>query len=156
MNSLAEEARSIPGGRVRSFHLPDERGSSICSVFTSVAAQFARATALMCDGVEISYADLDRLSTRISLQLRHAGLQRGELVGLIAHRSIEATAAILGILKAGGVYLPLDISYPPELLRYICRDSGISLTLVAQALLETVDLKISGLEKSVLSLFLKA
>ena len=55
-------------------------------------------------------------------------------MGLIARRSLEATAAILGILKAGGAYLPLDISYPPELLRYICKDSGLSLTLVEQAL----------------------
>ena len=74
------------------------------------------------------------ISTRISAQLRRAGLRRGQIVGLIARRSIEATAAILGILKAGGAYLPLDISYPPELLRYICRDSGLSLTLVEQAL----------------------
>ena len=43
-------------------------------------------------------------------------------------------------MKAGGAYLPLDISYPPELLRYICRDSGLSLTLVEQALSETVDI----------------
>jgi len=61
-------------------------------------------------------------------------LLKGQVVGLIARRSIETTAAILGILKAGGAYLPLDISYPAELLRYICRDSGLSLTLVEQAL----------------------
>ena len=96
---------------------------SICSAFAGVAARFASAPALVCDGVQISYADLDRVSTRISVQLRHAGLRRGQIVGLIARRSIEATAAILGILKAGGAYLPLDISYPPELLRYICNDS---------------------------------
>ena len=61
-------------------------------------------------------------------------MRQGQVVGLIARRSIEATAAILGILKAGGAYLPLDISYPPELLRYMCCDSGLSLTLVEQAL----------------------
>ena len=107
---------------------------SICSAFAAVASRFASAPALVCDGVQISYADLDRVSTRISAQLRHAGLRRGQVVGLVARRSIEATAAILGILKAGGAYLPLDISYPPELLRYICNDSRLSLTLVEQAL----------------------
>ena len=61
-------------------------------------------------------------------------------MGLIARRSLEATAAILGILKAGGAYLPLDISYPPELLRYICKDSGLSLTLVEQALLGNAEI----------------
>jgi len=108
---------------------------SVCSAFADVAARFASAPALVCDSVQISYAELDRVSTRISVQLRHAGLRRGQAVGLIARRSIEATAAILGILKAGGAYLPLDVSYPPELLRYICKDSGLSLTLIEQALL---------------------
>ena len=68
----------------------------------------AGAPAITCDGVQISYADLDLVSTRISAQLRHDGLRQGQVVGLVAHRSIEATAAILGILKAGGAYLPLD------------------------------------------------
>ena len=106
---------------------------SVCSVFAAVAARLAGAPAITCDGVQISYADLDLVSTRISAQLRHDGLRQGQVVGLVAHRSIEATAAILGILKAGGAYLPLDVSYPPELLRYICSDSGLSLTLVEQA-----------------------
>jgi amino acid adenylation domain-containing protein len=113
-------------------------GRSVCSVFADIAARFAGAPALVCDGVQISYADLDDLSARIGAQLRHAGLRRGEVVGLIARRSIEATAAILGILKAGGAYLPLDISYPPDLLGYICRDSSVNLTLVEQGLSEDV------------------
>jgi amino acid adenylation domain-containing protein len=112
---------------------------SVCSAFAGVASRFGAAPALVCDGVEASYADLDRASTRIGAQLRRAGLRRGQIVGLIARRSIEATAAILGILKAGGAYLPLDVSYPPELLRYICSDSELSLTLVEQASLATVD-----------------
>ena len=141
MNSLNEGAGSSPGERARSVHLPDAQVSSVCSVFSSVATRFAGATALVCEGVRVSYADLDEASTRISGQLRRGGLRRGQLVGLIARRSIEATAAILGILKAGGAYLPLDISYPQELLRYICRDSGLSLTLVEQALSETFDIK---------------
>ena len=107
---------------------------SICSAFAGVASRFASAPALVCGDVQINYANLDRVSTRISAQLRHAGVRRGQVVGLVARRSIEATAAILGILKAGGAYLPLDISYPPELLRYICNDSRVSLTLVEQAL----------------------
>jgi amino acid adenylation domain-containing protein len=113
---------------------------SVCSVFTGIAARFADAPALVCDGVQISYADLDRLSTRMNVQLQRAGLRRGQVVGLLARRSIEATAAILGILKAGGAYLPLDISYPPELLRQICNDSHLTLTLVEQGLLGSAEI----------------
>jgi amino acid adenylation domain-containing protein len=126
-NSLNKEVGGVPS-------------RSICSAFAGIAAHFGVAPALICDGVQVSYADLDDASTRISTQLRRAGLREGQIVGLIARRSIEATAAILGILKAGGAYLPLDIAYPPELLRYICCDSGLSLTLVEQALSENVDI----------------
>jgi non-ribosomal peptide synthetase component F len=126
------------GFRISSFpsdNAPDQASSpSVCSAFAAAAARFAGAPALVCDGVRISYADLDHVSTRIGIQLRRAGLRRGQLVGLMARRSIETTAAILGILKAGGTYLPLDISYPSQLLKYISRDSGLSLTLVEQAL----------------------
>jgi amino acid adenylation domain-containing protein len=120
------------------------RSPTVCSRFAAVAARFSDAPALVSDGVRISYAELDALSTRISAQLRRAGLREGQVVGLISRRSIEATAAILGILKAGGAYLPLDISYPPELLRYICYDSGLSLALVEQALSANANADISS------------
>jgi amino acid adenylation domain-containing protein len=113
---------------------------SVCSTFASIAARFASEPALVCGDVQASYADLDRIATRISAQLRNDGLRRGKVVGLLARRSIEAAAAILGILKAGGAYLPLDLSYPPELLRYICKDSGLSLILVEQALLGNAEI----------------
>jgi amino acid adenylation domain-containing protein len=113
---------------------------SVCAAFAAIAARAGGATALVCDGLCVSYAELDQMSTLIGVQLRRAGLREGQIVGLVARRSFEATAAILGILKAGGAYLPLDISYPPELLRYICRDSAVSLTLVEQALSANVDI----------------
>jgi amino acid adenylation domain-containing protein len=113
---------------------------SVCSTFSAVARRFGGSPAVICDGVCVSYAELDEVSARIGAQLRRAGLREGQIVGLVARRSIEATAAILGILKAGGAYLPLDISYPPELLSHICRDSAPSLTLVDQTLSETIDI----------------
>ena len=132
--------------RFRISHIPSDKaggeawGPSICSAFAAVAARSAAATALVCSGVQISYAHLDDVSTHICAQLRRAGLRRGQIVGLIAGRSIETIAAILGILKFGSAYLPLDISYPPELLKYICRDSGIDLILVEQGLSGNVEI----------------
>src|SRR5271165_1169893 len=79
---------------------------------------------LVCDGARITCADLDALSTRISAQLRRAGLRESQIVGLVARRSIEATAAILGICRRG---LPATgYLLPPKLLRYICRDSDLA------------------------------
>lgn len=105
---------------------------SVHSRFSAIAARLGGATAVACGGVRLSYADLDEISSRISARLRRAGVRKGSVVGLIARRSPESTAAILGILKAGGAYLPLDLSYPPELLAHICRDSGLTLALVEE------------------------
>jgi len=97
---------------------------SVCSSFAAVAARFSGAPALVCDGARITCADLDALSTRISAQLRRAGLRESQIVGLVARRSIEATAAILGICRRG---LPATgYLLPPKLLRYICRDSDLA------------------------------
>jgi len=73
----------------------------------------------------LTYRLLDRLSDRISLQLAASGVTRGTAVGVYLQKSVEAVAAFLGILKAGGVYIPLDAHYsPPERIRTILSLSG--------------------------------
>ncbi len=112
---------------------------SACARFAAVAARHGERTALVCEGRRLTYADLDAASSLIATQLRRAGVRRGDVVGLIARRSIEAAAAILGILKAGGAYLPLDTSYPPDLLGRICRDGDPRLVLIDEAMSGEVD-----------------
>ncbi|MBV2240834.1 AMP-binding protein [Bacillus inaquosorum] len=56
-------------------------------------------------------------------------MQADQLVGIMTERSLEMIVGILGILKAGGAYLPIDPDSPPERIRYILSDSGISVLL---------------------------
>ncbi len=119
---------------------PGAGAGSICDMFAASARRFGDRTAVVCADRRITYRELDSAATGIARRLRHAGLRRGQIVALVAQRSVEAIAAILGILKAGGAYLPLDISYPAELLRAIHQDSGSRLTVVQRALSRDADI----------------
>jgi amino acid adenylation domain-containing protein len=112
-----------------------ERGSIIELFERNLLAHSGR-PAVVCAGRQISYRELDRSSNAIGLALRQAGLRRGQLVGLLAQRSLEAIVAMLGILKAGGAYLPFDGSYPPNLLRFIYEDSKPAAMLVQRTMRE--------------------
>ncbi|WP_051952641.1 non-ribosomal peptide synthetase [Methylocapsa aurea] len=79
--------------------------------------------AIVCGARIVSYADLDLQSNQIARYLRGKGIGAGDLVGLFLHRSPEAILAMLGILKAGAAFLPLDPSYPANHLAFIAEDA---------------------------------
>jgi pristinamycin I synthase-3/4 len=97
-----------------------------------LAAQVARtpdAVALVHEDTELTFAELDRRSSRIAHWLIAQGVGRDDVVGLSLRRSPELLCALLGILKAGGVYLPLDPDYPPERLGFMVEDTRPALLL---------------------------
>ncbi|NUS66706.1 MAG: amino acid adenylation domain-containing protein [Saccharothrix sp.] len=87
-----------------------------------IAAQTARtpdATAVVHDGVTLTYAELDRRSTALAHELRG-----NDVVAVAVPRSVELLVALLGVLKAGAAYLPLDLDYPAERIEFMLADSG--------------------------------
>jgi amino acid adenylation domain-containing protein len=99
---------------------------SIQDVFAEVASAFPSRPAIICGERVISYAELDRWSENLAGLLRKRGIGAGQLVGLFFHRSPEAITAMLGILKAGAAFVPLDPAYPDEHLSYIAGDANPS------------------------------
>ncbi|WP_225726876.1 MULTISPECIES: amino acid adenylation domain-containing protein [unclassified Nocardia] len=83
------------------------------------------APALWHEGDEISYRQLSVWSNSIAAELIRRGVGAEQLVGVALPRAPEQVAAVLGVLKAGAVYLPLDPAYPAERLEYMVRDSGL-------------------------------
>ncbi|SFS96104.1 non-ribosomal peptide synthetase [Marininema halotolerans] len=78
---------------------------------------------------KITYRELDKKANGIARQLMASGLQKQERVALLLEPSIEWVAAMLGVLKAGGVYVPLDPSYPKQRIHFCLQDSGASFVL---------------------------
>ncbi|WP_267273291.1 non-ribosomal peptide synthase/polyketide synthase [Pseudomonas putida] len=93
------------------------------------AARAPQAPALVCEGEQLSYAELNRRANRIAHALIARGVGPDVLVGLAAPRSLEMVVGLLAILKAGGAYVPLDPAYPLDRLHYMIEDSGLQLLL---------------------------
>ncbi|MFC0679116.1 amino acid adenylation domain-containing protein [Lysobacter korlensis] len=90
-------------------------------------------TALRFGDETCTYAQLDARANRIARLLRSQGVQRGALVGLALERGMDMVAALLGVLKAGAGYVPLDPQFPRERLDYMASDSGLATLLTSSS-----------------------
>ena len=84
-------------------------------------------TALRFGATALSYVELDARATRLAQVLRLRGVGRGQRVGLCVQRGSDMLTAVLGILKAGAAYVPLDPDYPEERLRFMAQDAQLAL-----------------------------
>lgn len=107
--------------------LPDVHGWHEC--FAAQAARTPHLPALLGDGLSLTYVELDARANQLAHHLQKRGVGAGTLVGLHLARSPEMIIALLGVLKAGGAYLPLDPAYPAARLRFMLADSGTALLL---------------------------
>ncbi|WP_144161834.1 non-ribosomal peptide synthetase [Paraburkholderia sp. BCC1885] len=94
------------------------------------ARQYPARVALRCEGAALTYAKLDAWAERIALALRADGLVAGERVGLLLERSLALPAALLGVFKAGGAFVPLDPEYPRARLQAMIVDAGVARVVV--------------------------
>ncbi|HEY1352296.1 MAG TPA: amino acid adenylation domain-containing protein [Ktedonobacteraceae bacterium] len=99
---------------------------------TLFEAQMARtpdAVAVVFEERQLTYQELNQRANRLAHALCRQGIGPDDLVGLCIDRSVEMLVGLLGILKAGGGYVPLDPDYPPERLAFLLQDSGVSMLL---------------------------
>ncbi|MCK4258362.1 MAG: amino acid adenylation domain-containing protein [Halanaerobiales bacterium] len=87
----------------------------------------------------LTYRELNNKSNQLANLLRSKGVAKDSLVGIMLTRSIEMMVGILGILKAGGVYLPIDPSYPDDRVKYMLEDSNAAILLIEKGLLDQLN-----------------
>jgi amino acid adenylation domain-containing protein len=93
--------------------------------------------AVESNGVRWTAEALDRYANRVAQRLVREGLKAGDLVGICVERSVEMLGALLGVLKAGGTYVPLDPRHPRERLQMVLEDAGARLLIVGRSVVPT-------------------
>jgi amino acid adenylation domain-containing protein len=93
------------------------------------------AIAVMCEGQQLTYKELNRRANHLAHYLQTLGVGPEVLVGICVERSLEMLVGLLGILKAGGVYVPLDPAYPLERLAFMLEDSQAAVLVTQQRLM---------------------
>lgn len=132
------EPQSLPANRIQLLNEEDllayktlnqtiadyDKNTTIPDVFYQVAKQFAERIALSYEGGKLTYRQLNEQSNQVAHMLVANGLQKGNHVAIFMERSKETVISLLGVLKAGGVYVPIDPSYPKERCQYLLNDTG--------------------------------
>src|SRR5581483_11864990 len=111
------------------------RYQSIVQIFEAQATRSPDALALTYEQEMLSYAQLNERANQLARLLAQSGVGPEIPVALFFERSIDLVIAMLSVLKAGGVYIPLDSASPAERLAFIIQDCGASLVLSQRALL---------------------
>ncbi|MFB6367482.1 amino acid adenylation domain-containing protein [Paenibacillus elgii] len=106
--------------------------------FEEQAAKTPDRIAVVDDEASITYRALDERANRLAHRLRSKGVETEHIVGLLMPRSIDGVAAILGVLKAGGAYLPIDPGYPAHRIEHMLQDSGARLLIADGELIGAV------------------
>ena len=99
---------------------------TVHQLFEAQARRSPDRIAVMHAGQSVTYRELDERAERVAAQLRECGVRPDMPVGLCADRSVNMVTGVLGILKAGGAFMPLDPAYPADRLRFMLHQSGAS------------------------------
>lgn len=110
------------------------RNETIAQLFEQQVRATPFATALVSDEKILTYDELNRQSNQVAHWLTRRGAGPETLVGLCMERSIETYVVMLGIVKAGAAYVPLDPAYPAPRLEFLVKDSAVSFVLTAKKL----------------------
>ncbi|MBB3113017.1 amino acid adenylation domain-containing protein/non-ribosomal peptide synthase protein (TIGR01720 family) [Paenibacillus phyllosphaerae] len=124
---LTEEEQSLIAG-LNTTEEPLPSVNTVHEWFEATTMRFPDATALECGAVRMTYEELNRAGNRVAARLAAAVPESGQpkRYGVMLNRSPEFVATILGILKAGAAYVPIDPATPTERVRFIVEDSQLA------------------------------
>ncbi len=132
--SPEERAKIVYGMNETGVEFPGEKG--IHELIAETARLYPERTAAIFGDETLKYFDLERTANQIAQRLVAMGVRPGDLVGLAVERSLEMLSCMLGILKAGAAYVPLDPAYPEDRLSHMLSASGLKVVVTQSALIK--------------------
>ena len=126
---LGEQKKQILAGF--NHKVVETAGESIVSEFEKQADIHGDKLALVFEDRKMTYRELDQKANQVALFLKKHNVKKGDLVALLSKRGPEMIVGLLGIMKAGAAYVPVDFAYPQERIEYILSDSKPACILCA-------------------------
>jgi amino acid adenylation domain-containing protein len=133
---IGKEERWCVLGEFSRLSTESPEADCVHEVFERQVQRTPNAVAVVDRDVQWNYSQLNERANAIAAMLRAADVRPDTVVAVACERSAEAIAALLGVLKAGGAYLPLDIGQPAERWKELWRESGAQVLLAARQLAE--------------------
>ena len=131
---------------------PYPRDKLIHQLFEEQVQRDPHALAVVFEGQSLTYADLNARANQLAHFLRDHGVGPDQPVGLCLERSLEMVIGLLGVLKAGGAYMPLDPTYPAERLSFMLEEAAPRVLLTQHHLRSAVPLTEATLRTAVIAL----
>jgi amino acid adenylation domain-containing protein/non-ribosomal peptide synthase protein (TIGR01720 family) len=107
--------------------------TTLPQLFTDAVRRTPDAVAVVFEGTELTYAQLDDRAGRLAASLRDQGVRPGDVVAVAIPRSLDLIVALYAVQRAGAAYLPIDPSHPRERNDYLLADSGAAVVLTSAA-----------------------
>ncbi|GAX43747.1 amino acid adenylation domain-containing protein [Tolypothrix sp. NIES-4075] len=117
---------------------------TLISAFEINARKYSENLAVQFKNITLTYAELQAKANRLAHYLLKQGVKPGTRVGMCLERSENTVVTILGILKAGAAYVPLDPNYPSERIELILQDSGISVLIAEKSVLSQLTSQVAA------------
>jgi amino acid adenylation domain-containing protein len=115
------------------------KGKTIQELFEEQVERTSNQIAVIFEDEQLTYGELNEKANRLARVLRDQGVKPDEIVSIMVERSLEMIIGILGILKSGGAYLPIDPNYPLDRISYMLADSGTKILLTQTSLKHQVE-----------------
>ncbi|RXK84775.1 amino acid adenylation domain-containing protein [Chlorobaculum sp. 24CR] len=131
-NSAPVSSWPLPSIPETDLYAGNEKAPDVCCchhLFERRAELTPTQIAVRSDNASLSFRELNEQANQLARLLMQRGVGANTPVGLCLQRNLRMVVGILGILKAGGCYVPLDSHYPEERIQYMARDSGIRLAI---------------------------
>ncbi|GAE32619.1 long-chain-fatty-acid-CoA ligase [Halalkalibacter hemicellulosilyticusJCM 9152] len=117
------------------------KNKTIHEIFENQVQNSPDKVAVTFNGLSYTYKQLNERSNEIAYALRNEGIKTNQIVGLMLDSPLDMVISMLGVLKAGGVYLPIDMAYPVNRIEFIAENSGAQYLLAKQQIFKTLYFK---------------
>jgi amino acid adenylation domain-containing protein len=137
--AAVEPPKQEPSASKKELDLTYDKDKPFWVYIHEIAQQYPTKEAVVFENQSIDYQNLDQRSNQVAHELSKQGVKAGTIVGVNMERSIDMVIALLGVSKAGGVYVPLDPYFPADRIAYMLEDSSAAFLLTQSSLKDRID-----------------